>query len=450
MSQMSDAYDTSTSTIAGGFVAVPIGKDDPVTTPSTKNAPFQTPGHPQLAFWIARFISMVVLVALMGGLTYSYDSWKPRLDAWIRPSVAERPKPRPPLVTLAAAKTESIPQYINCLGTVTAFNVVSVQSRVDGELVEVVFEEGQRVEEGQLLARIDPRAFETTKLQVQAQLDRDQANLDLAKSTLKRIQQNSTSGVYSQLEIDENAMMVRQGEASVAMNRAALSNTELQLSYTKILAPIRGRVGLRLVDRGNMVKANGTNAIVVITQLQPVSLVFTIPQDDIPRVQSRLEEAGSVKVLAFDRSFQHLIETGTLTAVDNQVDASTGTLKLKARFENEAGKLFPNQFVNVRLLVKEWDNAIVIPTSAIQYGPDFSYVYVVNIAGEDSTADVRKVVVNFAHEGRAIIESGLVEGEQVVIEGTDKLQPGGKVSLPGARPGKPGAKAGGEPDTKPK
>jgi len=331
----------------------------------------------------------------------------------------------------------------------TAFNIVSVQSRVDGELVEVVFEEGQLVEEGQLLARIDPRAFETSKAQVQGQLDRDQANLDLAKATLKRIQQNSTSGVYSQLEIDENAMMVRQGEASVAVNRAALSNTDLLLSYTKILAPIRGRVGLRLVDRGNMVKASGTSAIVVITQLQPISLVFTIPQDDIPRVQSRLAEAGSVKVLAYDRSFQHLIETGTLTAADNQVDASTGTLKLKAKFENEDEKLFPNQFVNVRLLVKEWDNAIVIPTSAIQYGPDFSYVYVANIAGENSTVDIRKVVVNFAHEGRTVIESGLVEGEQVVIEGTDKLQPGGKVSLPGFKPGIPGAKAGVEPNTKP-
>jgi len=430
-------------------MTVLIEIDDLVSTQSTKNVPIQAPGRSRLALWFSRFVSMILFAALIGGIAYSYDAWKPRLDAWIRPSVADRPKPRPPLVTLAAAKTESIPQYINCLGTVTAFNVVSVQSRVDGELVEVVFEEGQLVEEGQLLARIDPRAFETSKSQVQAQLDRDQANLDLAKATLKRIRQNSTSGVYSQLEIDENAMMVRQGEASVAMNRAALSNTDLLLSYTQILAPIRGRVGLRLVDRGNMVKANGTTAIVVITQLQPISLVFTIPQDDIPRVQSRLAEAGSVKVLAFDRSFQHLIETGTLTAVDNQVDASTGTLKLKARFENEGGKLFPNQFVNVRLLVKEWDNAIVIPASAIQYGPDFSYVYVANIAGEDSTVDVRKVVVNFAHEGRTVIESGLVEGEQVVIEGTDKLQPGGKVSLPGSKPGKPGAKAGGESDKKP-
>ncbi len=361
--------------------------------------------------------------------TYTY--WKPALDTLIRPNTSNKPKPRPPLVSLAVANTESIPQYIHCLGTVTAYNNVSVKSRAEGELIEMAFSEGQLVEQGQLLARIDPRSYEAARDQVQGQLQRDEASLSLAQLTLERMKSVSIRDVTSEQEMDEKKATLRQCEAAVAVDQAMLHNAELQLSYTQITAPIRGRVGLRLVDRGNMIKATDSSGLAVITQLQPISVVFSIPQDEIPRVRSRLSEKGSVEVLAYDRSFQSLLATGTLTAVDNQVDASTGTLKLKATFANESESLFPNQFVNVRLLVKEWTDTIVIPNSAVQRGPDFTFVYV---ASEDSTVDIRKVTVGFTDAGRTVIETGLLAGDKVVIEGTDKLQPGGKVTLPGVKP----------------
>ncbi len=394
--------------------------------------------------WLYRIVSTVILLAGTGGAAYTYPQWKPALDSFVRPSATARPKPRPPLVALATAKAESIPQFINCIGTVTAFNSVVVKSRVEGELIEVAFNEGQLVEQGQLLARIDPRPFEAVRDQMKGQLERDEASLALARLTYERVRQLIARDAASQQELDESSAAMRQSEAAVTVDRAALANAELQLSYTKIHAPIRGRVGLRMLDIGNMVKANDITGIAVITQLQPISVVFTIPQDEIPSVRSRLNDVGAVDVLAFDRSFEKQIAIGKLTAVDNQVDASTGTLKLKALFENNDETLFPNQFVNIRLLVKQWEEALVIPTTAIQRGPDSSFVYVVN---DEAKVDLRKVKVIFSDAGKSVIESGIQPGDKVVVEGTDKLQPGGMVTLPGAKPpgeGKPGEGKPGE------
>ncbi|MDX1925981.1 MAG: efflux RND transporter periplasmic adaptor subunit, partial [Pirellulaceae bacterium] len=253
----------------------------------------------------------------------------------------------------------------------------------------------------------------------------------LSKLTYDRMKVLIVRDAASQQEVDESAAAMRQMEAAVNVDKASLANAELQLSYTKITAPIRGRVGLRMLDRGNMVKANDVTGIAVITQLQPISVVFSIPQDDIPAVRQRLNEAGSIEVLAYDRSFKELIATGNFTAVDNQVDASTGTLKLKATFANEKETLFPNQFVNIRLLVKQWEDAIVVPSTAIQRGPDFPFVY---IAKEDETVDIRQVEIAFSDAGKTVIQTGIAAGEKVVVEGTDKLQPGGKVTLPGSKP----------------
>ncbi len=392
--------------------------------------------------WRYQLISTAILFAALGGLWYSYDYWKPRLDAFVRPNATAKPKPRPPLVALAVVKAESVAQYINCVGTVSAFNNVVVKSRVEGELMEVAFVEGQLVEQGQLLARIDPRPFEAMRDQAKGQLERDQASLSLSKLTFDRMKLLSVRDAASQQEVDEAAAAMRQTEALVNVDRASLANAELQLSYSTISAPIRGRVGLRMLDRGNMVRANEIAGIAVITQLQPISVVFAIPQDEIPAVRRRLNEAGSIEVLAYDRSFKELIATGTLTAVDNQVDASTGTLKLKAKFENENETLFPNQFVNVRLLVKQWDDAIVVPSTAIQRGPDFSFVYV---ASETETVDIRKVEVVFSDAGKTVLQSGVTPGEKVVVEGTDKLQPGGKVTLPGSKPPGDGKPTNGKP-----
>jgi membrane fusion protein, multidrug efflux system len=379
---------------------------------------------------VYQVVSFLATAGLLGIGYWTRERWEPALESWIRPAAGEgRPKPRPPLVTLATATKESVPQYINCLGTVTAFNSVVIRSRVDGELIEVAFQEGQMVEAGQLLARIDPRAFEAIRDQAQGQLQRDLAALELARLNYERSKNVTSETTLSQQERDEFSAVFKQAQALVEVDRAAVANAELQITLSQIVAPISGRVGLRLVDQGNVIKSTDANGLAVITQLQPISILFPIPQDEIPRVQRQVTSGNPVPVYAYDRSFQNLLAEGTLTAVDNQVDATTGTLRLKATFENTSENLFPNQFVNVRLLVKQWDDSIVIPSSAVQRGADFLYVYVI---GEDSTVDVARVTVAFSEAGRSVIESGLVEGQRVVTEGTDKLQPKAKVTLPGA------------------
>ncbi len=392
---------------------------------------------PWLRKWLYRIVSLLVIGGVSGGLYWTRQFWLPKLDAFVRPNAnAEKPKPRPPLVTVVEAEQVSVPQYINCLGTVTAFNSVVVRSRVDGELIEVAIQEGEMVKAGQLLAKIDPRTYQSARDQAAGQLERDKAAMELARLNFDRTKKVTNVEVLSQQEIDEARAAFQQAQSTVDVSKSLLENAELQLAYTDILAPISGRIGLRLVDKGNIVKASDTNGLLVITQLQPISVVFPIPQDEIPRVSKRLAETKSTDVLAYDRSFKTLLSTGKLTALDNQVDSTTGTLRLKATFDNEAGALFPNQFVNVRLLVQSWDNAIVIPTSAVQRGPDFMYVYVV---GEESTVDVQKVTVAFSEGGKSVIESGLSAGQKVVTEGTDRLQPKGKVTLPGAQQGPPGS-----------
>jgi membrane fusion protein, multidrug efflux system len=381
--------------------------------------------------WLYRIISTVVLVGAAGGMYWTRAAWQPKLDALIRPNAnVEKPKPRPPLVTFAEATQERVPQYINCLGTVAAFNNVVVRSRVDGELIKVAFEEGQQVTAGQALAEIDPRQYLTARDQAAAQVQRDISALDLASVNYERTNLSKVRDVFSQQEIDESLAAYKSAQAALAVSRSQLANAELQLTYTKITAPISGTVGLRLVDQGNMIKASDSNGLLVITQLQPISVIFPIPQDEIPKVRQRLEAADSTtEVLAYDRSFRNLLAAGKLSAIDNQVDPTTGTLKIKANFENESNLLFPNQFVNIRLLVALWDKATVVPTSAIQRGPDFSYVYVIN---DDSTVDVQRVVIAFNEGTKSVIESGVSAGQKVVTEGTDRLQPKGKVSLPGA------------------
>jgi len=395
--------------------------------------------------WGYRFASLALIGAVGGAVYFTRDRWEPALEGFIRPAAAgARPKPRPPLVSIAKAQRETVPQYINCLGTVTAFNSVVVKSRVDGELVEVSSQEGQMVEAGQLLAKIDPRPFEAARDQAKGQLQRDLAGLELAKLNYERSKNLPVGDTLSQQERDELEAVYKQAQAIFEVDRAAVANAELQVTYCSIVAPIRGRIGLRLIDRGNVVKASDPNGLAVITQLQPISVVFPIPQDEIPRVQKQLTASNTIPVFAYDRSFQNQLAAGTLTAIDNQVDATTGTLRLKATFENTDDALFPNQFVNIRLLVKQWNDSVVIPSSAVQRGIDFLYVYVVQ---EDSSVEIAKVTVAFSEGGRSVISAGLDEGQTVVTEGTDKLQPKSKVSLPGA-PNQSGApnQAGGPPD----
>lgn len=382
--------------------------------------------------WWYKLLSFALVASMIGLGYWTRSRWEPMLEGWIRPAAANRPKPRPPVVSIAQAKQESIPQFINCLGTVTAFNSVTVKSRVDGELVEVAFQEGQMVQEGQLLARIDSRSFEAALNQAKGQLQRDSAALELARLNVERSKNLPAGGTLSQQERDELDAVYKQAQALVEVDRALVANAQLQVAYSNITAPITGRVGLRQVDQGNMIQASNPNGIAVITQLQPISVVFSIPQDEILRVQKQLAENAQVPVIAYDRTFQNQLAQGTLAAIDNQVDPTTGTLRLKANFENVEGLLFPNQFVNIRLLVKQWSDAVVIPSSAVQRGADFQYVYVVQ--SDNETVDIAKVQVAFSEAGRSVVSQGLQAGDRVVIEGTDKLQPKGKISLPGAGP----------------
>ncbi len=377
-------------------------------------------------------IAWVLFGAVCVGGWYSRAHWWP----WIQARVARQPDKadgggKPPVravpVVTTTVNRRNLDLYLNGLGTVTAFNAVTVKCRVEGELVKVAFTEGQMVKEGDLLAEIDPRPFERLLEQAEGQLARDKASLDLANLMLTRTggllkEQATTQQLY-----DQQLATVKQAEAVVKVDEALVDNAKLQLTYTKIISPITGRVGLRLVDRGNIVRANDTTGLAVITQLEPISVVFTIPQDEIPRVQRQMQKNSALMVDAFDRDFQTRLAVGKLTAIDNQVDATTGTLKLKATFDNKDHVLFPNQFVNARLLVETLEEAVVVSSSAIQRGPDSLYVYVVN---SDDTVELREVEVGPAEGGDTSIVKGLTGGELVVTDGVDKLFPGAAVTRP--------------------
>jgi len=334
---------------------------------------------------------------------------------------------RPVAVGVAIAVQRDLPVYLSGIGTVTALNTVTLKTRVDGELVKVSLVEGQAVESGELLAEIDPRPFQAALAQAEGQLARDQATLQLSKQTLARLQSLKLQNATSQQELDEQQSLVQQSEAVVAIGLANVQNAQLQLSYTRIISPIRGRVGLRLIDQGNIVKANDLGGLAVITQLKPISVVFTIPQDDIPLLQTSMKQSEQLVVEAFDRDVSARLAEGKLTAIDNQVDPTTGTLKLKATFENDEQTLFPNQFVNARLRIDTVRDAVVVPSLAVQRGPDFRYVYVVS---SDETVELRKVELGPSDGSDSSITKGLLVGETVVITGMDKLQPNSKVILP--------------------
>ena len=374
------------------------------------------------------WLGWLILIALATSAWTYRLTWLP----WIAPLLpAGNPAPSKPAVRVIPVATATVRQrdmdlYLNGLGTATAFKTVTVRSRVEGELLKVHFTEGQMVREGDVLAEIDARAFEVQRDQAEGQLARDEATLKLAKLTLDRYQDLFKSNVVVQQQLDDQAALVQQTEGAIQTDRAMLANARLQLSYCQIAAPIGGRIGLRLVDQGNVVRANDPTGLAVITQLQPIAVVFTIPQDDIARVQKQARDDRTLTVDAYDRDFRTKLASGKLAAIDNQVDPTTGTLRLKAVFENEDQLLFPNQFVNARLLVDTKREAIVVPSAAVQRGPTSMFIYVVQA---DETVELRTVVIGPAEGNETSIESGLTAGELVVTDGIDKLQPGTKVSL---------------------
>ncbi|KAB2967179.1 MdtA/MuxA family multidrug efflux RND transporter periplasmic adaptor subunit [Zoogloea sp.] len=332
----------------------------------------------------------------------------------------ERPVP----VTLETLGTGEVRVTVPALGNVVPRNLVTVRSRVDGPLLEVRFTEGQAVKAGDLIARIDPEPFKAALDQARGQLARDAALLRNARLDLERYKGLLAQDSIAKQQVDTQDALVRQYQGTVQADEAAVKSAELQLSYTTIKAPISGRVGLRAVDPGNMVKASDAAGLVTIAQMTPITAVFAVPEERLPGIRKRLREGKGLKVEAWDREMKNRLAEGRLLAVDAQIDSATGTVKLKADFDNKDGSLFPNQFVNVRLLLDTLTDVVTVPTAAVQQGSKGSFVYRLGDEGKVSAVPVR---LGPADAGKAAVEEGLAAGDKVVVDGLDKLKDGARV-----------------------
>ncbi|MBS0657875.1 MAG: efflux RND transporter periplasmic adaptor subunit [Verrucomicrobia bacterium] len=395
-------------------------------------------------------ISLLLGGALTAAALYGFSVWKAR---GATPSSASgAPSGGPPggrggrggfgagfpvPVVVGEVKQKDVSIYLDGIGTVQAFNSVTVRARVEGQLEKVVFKEGQDVKAGDLLAVIDPRTYKAAYDQAVAKKAQDEAQLANAKTQLARNTELMTKKVMDQQTFETSQALVNQLTATVQADQAAVDAAQTQLSYTQIVAPIDGRTGVRLVDQGNVVRASDQNGIVVITQIHPISVVFTLPQQNLRAINTQFAN-GPLQVLAIDSDNTTQLAEGTLTVVDNQIDQATGTIKLKATFPNDNNALWPGQFVNARLRLQVRPNAVVVPASVVQRGPQGAFAYVVKA---DKSAEQRPIKVAQIEGGEALIEEGLRPGETVVVDGQYKLQPGSKTEVvsPGAVPSSAGA-----------
>ncbi|MEW6760981.1 MAG: efflux RND transporter periplasmic adaptor subunit [Pseudomonadota bacterium] len=346
-------------------------------------------------------------------------------------------------VGVATAEQIDIPVNIDALGTVVAAATATVRPQVSGVLQKIQFTEGQLVKAGQVLAVIDPRPFEMALLQARGQRQRDEAQLESARLTLTRYRTLLEQDSIARQEVDTQAALVKQLEGTVMTDRASEGVAQLNLSYTQVKAPISGRLGLRTVDIGNLVGSSDANGVAVITQLSPIDVEFTVPQDQVPELQGRIAQNAKLPAIALDRTRTDTLASGSFIALDNQVDVQTGTVRAKARFTNTDNKLFPSQFVNLRLQLNTIEDAVVVPVTALRHGANGDFVYVLN--AQEKTVSQRAVTRGQATVDKVQILTGLKVGEQVITEGADRLRDGAKVTLPGDRPqGARGAGAQGE------
>jgi len=386
----------------------------------------QRDDQPNSHWWVWLVIAAIVLV---GGFIY-YRHRQAANEAAAKAKAAQQPRAVP--IVTATAKKGDIGVYVEALGAVTPVYTVNVTSRVQGQVMNVYYKEGQMVRKGQPLLEIDPRPFQAALTQVEGQLEHDQALLAEARIDLDRYQQAFNRNAIAKQQLDDQTQLVKQDEGTVKNDQGQVANAQVNLAYTHITSPIDGRVGLRLVDPGNMVQANGTTPLVVVTQLAPITVIFSVAEDYLTQIQQQTRNGNKLAVDAYDRTQQTRIAEGTLLTIDNQIDTTTGTVKLRADFPNKDGALFPNQFVNVRLLVTTQHNVTLIPTSGIQRNAQGAFVYLI----QDQKATLRTVKVGTT-DGNITAVEGINPGDVVAVNGFDKLQDGVPVRIQ-----KPGASGG--------
>lgn len=346
-------------------------------------------------------------------------------------------------VAVATATTADLPVIIEALGTVTPAATVTVRPQVSGVITQVLFREGQDVRAGQPLVQIDPRPFQMALLQAQGNLARDEAQLENARITLSRYQTLLAQDSIARQEVDTQAATVKQLQGTVMTDRAAVGTAQLNVGFARVIAPVSGRVGMRVTDVGNYIGAGDTNGVAVLTTLSPIDVEFTVPQDDVPRIGARTRSGATLPVTALDRTRTNTLDRGAFSTLDNLVDTGTGTVRAKARFANASGALFPSQFVNVRLELDTMRGAIVVPATALRQGSDGAFVWLLNA---DQTVTKRKVIAGPSTSTQVSLTSGLKLGDKVITEGGDRLTEGGKVQLPGQAARGPGKGQGKRPE----
>jgi membrane fusion protein, multidrug efflux system len=368
------------------------------------------------------FVLIGVAVLIIAGSALAFRHLWPARDA----EAADSPSPPAPIVAGTVAQHD-VPIYLSGVGTVIAYNTVVVRAQIQGQITSINFTEGQQVHAGDLLAQIDPRPYQAQIEQFTANRDRDQAQLDNAHANLNRYTPLEQKGFATSQLLDTQKAQVAQLESVVKADQALIDSANVQLSYTRLTSPIDGVVGIRQIDVGNVISPSTPNGLVVVTQLQPISLIFTLPETDLPRIQQQQENAKApLTVLAYTQDGKMQLDQGVLGLVNNEILQTTGSIQLKANFPNATHRLWPGELVNARLLLETRHDGLTVPASVVQQGPQGAYAYVVN---PDSTVAVRPVKVAQVSDGQALIDSGLEANEQVVVDGQYKLQPGTRVTI---------------------